>query len=181
MIAALPLQGASLPTTAPHAALANNLNVNAPVDPNHVDATTVHQTSATTPQQPTLPNDIDAFYTVGYDSIGIGFQPAMMNPHHMQQFHDTEAYHGHQGNGGGGSFQDAAASQENNGDSNYTNSSNLFTDSVHFLQKQGGPSDPLAMFKLQAEIIETTLNWSLYGQMASKAVSGIQSLFNNQV
>jgi hypothetical protein len=94
----------------------------------------------------------------------------------MSQFHDTEAYHGHQGNGGGGS-----GSQGNNGDSNYANSSNLFTDSVNFLQKKGGPSDPLAMFQLQAEIIETTLNWSLYGQMASKAVSGIQSLFNNQV
>ena len=168
MIAALPLQGASLPAAANHAALANTPSVNTAVDHAHVDQTAAHQTTSTQQQQ-AIPDDVEAFYTVGNDPLGVGFQPSNMNASNFLEMHNPEASHAAQGHMMGGSGSD------------YTNSSNLFTDPINALQKQGGPSDPLAMFKLQAQIIETTLNWSLYGQMASKAVSGIQSLFNNQV
>lgn len=102
-------------------------------------------------QHQTIPNEVEAFYAIGSDPLTIGAP----------------------GQGG------LAHAPQGSGD--YTNSSNLFTDSINSLQEKGGPSDPVAMLKFQAQMVETTLNWSLYGQMASKAVSGIQSLFNNQV
>ena len=61
------------------------------------------------------------------------------------------------------------------------NSANVFNDLPRYLQEIGGPTNPAAMLAAQAQVTEATLGWTLIGQMASKAVSGIQTLFNTQV
>lgn len=182
MIAALPLNGASLPAATAHPLLANGLHANTTVDLSHADQTATQQASNC--QQPqAIPNDVEAFYTVGNDPLAIACQPANMNTSNLSEFHDPkmgcselscDPNASQTGGNGSQSFQGG------NHDG-YANSANLFVDSLHSLQAKGGPSDPLAMLKFQAQLVETTLNWTLYGQMASKAVSGIQSLFNNQV
>ncbi len=60
-------------------------------------------------------------------------------------------------------------------------SSNLFEDLPHYLNKVGGPSDPTAILSAQVQVIQASLGWQLMGQIAAKSVSGIQSLLNNQV
>ncbi|MFI0347489.1 MAG: hypothetical protein ACH346_01770 [Chthoniobacterales bacterium] len=60
-------------------------------------------------------------------------------------------------------------------------SANIFEDLPRYLQGIGGPSDATAMLGAQIQVEQATLGWTLIGQMASKAVSGIQTLFNNQV
>ena len=65
--------------------------------------------------------------------------------------------------------------------SSLLNSSDVFNDSVKMLQSQGGATSPAALLAAQAQIIDATLQLSMYGQIASKASSGIQSMFNNQV
>ena len=58
---------------------------------------------------------------------------------------------------------------------------NLFEDLPKFLGQEGGPSNPAGLLAAQTQVIQVTLGWSLIGQMASKAASGMQALFNNQV
>jgi hypothetical protein len=180
MTAALPL-GVSLPVVDPHASAANAANISNSSNSTTIDHTMAHQTNTTSENQG-LSNDVDAFYSVGNNSPDIAYQPAMMNTLDQQKLHHSEASSAFQeGHRSDGSHGGAGGIEESKGTDNYTNFSNLFTESANFLQKKGGPSDPLAMFQLQAQMIEVTLNWSVYGQIASKAVSGIQSLFNNQV
>lgn len=61
------------------------------------------------------------------------------------------------------------------------NSSDVFNDSVKLLQSQGGATSPVALLAAQAQILNATLQLSMYGQIASKASSGLQTMFNNQV
>ncbi len=61
------------------------------------------------------------------------------------------------------------------------NSSDVFNDSVKLLQSQGGATSPAALLAAQAQIINATLQLSMYGQIASKASSGLQTMFNNPV
>ncbi|HLB34169.1 MAG: hypothetical protein A3F67_00660 [Verrucomicrobia bacterium RIFCSPHIGHO2_12_FULL_41_10] len=61
------------------------------------------------------------------------------------------------------------------------NMTNVFDDFPKFLRTEGGPSSAVGLLAAQMEVTQVTLGWSLIGQMASKASSGIQSLFNNQV
>lgn len=188
MIFSLSSQGASLSAASHQGFLAGTPNggVNNSLDVINTNLGTsqvghAHQANTTPPvQQPS--DDVIAFYTVGHDTLSIPSQPASMSMANMEHFQQSDIAQGYQENNGTeGLYPDANNIQAQNEQSHYTNVSNLFTDSANFLQKKGGPSDPLAMFKLQEQMVETTLNWSLYGQMASKAVSGIQSLFNNQV
>ena len=60
-------------------------------------------------------------------------------------------------------------------------SANLFQDLPRYLQAVGGPNNPQSMLAAQVQVEQATLGWTLIGQMSSKAVSGIQTLFNNQV
>ncbi len=180
MIAAVSSQGASLVASSHQGALTSTPSINHSLDTtthtHSVDQIAVQQGSQNS-YGGQLPDDVTAFYTTGHDALSIGSHAASM--HNPYQSNITDSYQ--ERNEFGNLSSDTTSLCEKDGAFNHTNSANLFTDSVNFLQKKGGPSDPLAMFNLQAQMIETTLNWSLYGQMASKAVSGIQSLFNNQV
>ena len=60
-------------------------------------------------------------------------------------------------------------------------SANLFNDLPRYLSQVGGPNEPTALLAAQVQVTQASLAWQLMGQVASKAVSGIQSLFNNQV
>ena len=59
--------------------------------------------------------------------------------------------------------------------------SNMFDDASKFLNQGAGPSSAVNLLKAQAEVIQVTLGWSVIGQLASKAASGLQTFLNNQV
>lgn len=52
---------------------------------------------------------------------------------------------------------------------------------LHKKKKSSGALNSAELLELQAEMTEVTLEYSFYGQLASKAASSIQTLFNNQV
>jgi hypothetical protein len=173
--------GTSLPAVDPHASVARMASIHDSPDIDRIDHIAAQNVNATSENQ-RLTDDVEAFYSVGNNRLGIGSPPTTVNMQQEQSLHHSDtSYASHENRGSGAMPSDTGGLQSEKNEGNYTNFSNLFTESGNFLQKQGGPSDPLAMFKLQAQMVEVTLNWSLYGQMASKAVSGIQSLFNNQV
>ena len=180
MIAALPM-GTSLPAVDPNASVAKMASMHDSSNVHHLDPTSSQHANATSEHQ-AHSDDVEAFYTMGNSTQDIGYHSTSLNMQQEQSLAQSANVHAsHENRGSGTLAGDASSIQGEKNDANYTNFSNLFTESGNFLQKQGGPSDPLAMFKLQEQMVEVTLNWSLYGQMASKAVSGIQSLFNNQV
>ncbi len=182
MIAALPAHTSSLTAATSPSSLVQAPDAPSPNDLHQANDASLQQAHAAAAQQISPSSNVDAFYTVGCNQLHHGVAPCSRE-HSFQPstWNKNDPYHFPGESAEALPSQGAEVHQEHDENFNYTNSSHLFTDPLSSLPKKGGLTDPLAMFKLQAEVIETTLNWSLYGQMASKAVSGIQSLFNNQV
>jgi len=152
MIAALPLAQA-----ATHAAGSNNLAAQAPGANNAVD-------SSNAPDPTAHVNDV-----INHHFNGI--QPQDMPlPDHVTSFYTM-----------GPNAPVQGPPPVSTSPSMSMDSAHVFEDLPRYLQEVGGPSDPAAMLAAQVQVTEATLGWTLIGQMASKAVSGMQTLFNNQV
>jgi hypothetical protein len=113
-----------------------------------------------------LPENVSSFYTRGCDPTTA--------PIHLPR--EASSPDREMGGGYGG-----GASTGHGDSSSLLNSSDVFTDSIKLLQSQGGATSPVALLAAQAQILNATLQLSMYGQIASKASSGLQTMFNNQV
>lgn len=65
-------------------------------------------------------------------------------------------------------------------DVNFTNN-DLFGITEKVIMENGGPTSPAAVLQAQMEMVSVQMSWLLTSQLASKASSGAQTLFNNSV
>ena len=160
MIAVLPLSHASSLAATPNAGMpAHGLASNA------LDSQIPSQTSSQAPDVATQANDIiNHHFNNGTHHHGTSL------PDHVEAFYAM-----------GPNAPVEGPPPVSNSPSMAMDSANVFDDLPRYLQQEGGATNPAAMLAAQMQITQATLGWTLIGQMASKAVSGMQTLFNNQV
>jgi hypothetical protein len=61
------------------------------------------------------------------------------------------------------------------------NQPDVFRAGNQAIEMNGGVMDPSALLRSQVQVLSAEMSWIFTAQLANKASSGVQTLFNNQV